>query len=150
MQVHTYFEIWKWLSFHVLEYDQEGIPTLTADGGQVSQSQLKKFRKLQHVQMKKEQSRMGKANNETATTQTQNSPPTSLLPTTPTATKSEISGPNNESNDLSEQQSSSVEKSRQPLKKGVMYPLLVVGTFGNRQGLRLKSECGPFTHMFEF
>ena len=27
---------------------------------------------------------------------------------------------------------------------------VVAGTFGNRQGLRTTSECGPFTHMFEF
>ena len=27
---------------------------------------------------------------------------------------------------------------------------VIGGTFGNRQGLEMTSECGPFTHMFEF
>ena len=27
---------------------------------------------------------------------------------------------------------------------------LICGTFGNRQGLRLDAECGPFSHVVEF
>ena len=27
---------------------------------------------------------------------------------------------------------------------------VVIGTFGNRQGLRVNAECGPFTHTFDF
>jgi hypothetical protein len=26
----------------------------------------------------------------------------------------------------------------------------VAGTFGARQSLRLKADCGPFTHVFSF
>jgi hypothetical protein len=37
-----------------------------------------------------------------------------------------------------------------PLAEQDLVVPIVAGTFGNRQGLRLASQCGPFTHRFEF
>lgn len=48
-----------------------------------------------------------------------------------------------------EAESAAVKESEAPVddSKGVY---LIAGTFGNRQGLRMTCEAGPFTHMFTF
>jgi D-Tyr-tRNAtyr deacylase len=108
------------------EFDDDGIPTKTFDGDPIAKSQRKKLLKKKQAQEKKYKRYIAN----------------------PDQFAKEIA----ETLHVSEETPESKEEVTDQ-KKDFTLPsnfTFIQGTFGNRQGLQLNAECGPFTHSFTF
>ena len=105
-------------------FDDEGLPITTSKGEEMSKSQIKKLKKLVKAHNKKHEKW--------------------------------LKNPQQSEADFAEQQrllGAAAESKEQAQSGDVEVPkwlTFVKGTFGNRQGLRVNAECGPFTHSFSF
>ena len=108
-------------------FDEKGMPTHAAGGEELTKSAKKKLVKLYNRQMKRHEKFLKN----------------------PDAFKDEmilakqIMETNIAGKDPINNTKLQIPEETLPIK-------LVCGTFGNRQGLRLDAECGPFSHVVEF
>ena len=108
-------------------FDEKGMPTHAASGEELTKSAKKKLVKLYNRQMKRHEKFLKN----------------------PDAFKDEmilakqIMETNIAGKDPINNTKLQIPEETLPIK-------LVCGTFGNRQGLRLDAECGPFSHVVEF
>ena len=108
-------------------FDEKGMPTHTAGGEELTKSAKKKMVKLYNRQMKRHDKFLKN----------------------PEAFKDEMIL----AKQIMETNISGKDPKNIPKPQAVEEALpikLVCGTFGNRQGLRLDAECGPFSHVIEF
>lgn len=112
------------------KYDEQGMPTHDKTGKELSKSQLKKLKKLHAKQIVRYEKYLKTS-----------PPPTTaiVLPESKSAKEQNKTG-------------TAGEPAKGPVGNIVNdYPVkCVFGTYGNRQGLKIDAECGPFTHTFSF
>ena len=118
-----------------LKFDEKGIPTHNNEGEPLSKSAIKKLNKL----FNKQAQRFEKYTN-TSTRNTSDSVAAMSLKTEDCATA-----------ERKPHESEVVTAGITKTFRGEVLPFPVVfGTYGNRQGLKVDSECGPFFHSFCF
>ena len=128
-----------------MNFDEHGFPSHDSNGQLLTKSMSKKLNKLYKRQVKRHEKFLKN----------------------PDAFKDELELVNNmvkekfrlvKPNSIVEETTAAtmVPEDNQPQKKLVvvdekLLPIqLVCGTFGNRQGLKVNAECGPFSHVVEF
>ena len=109
-------------------FDEEGVPTTDINGETVSKSKRKKLIKAQKAQEKLHNKYL-----------IDPGPYEDVIAEIDTAAGNNS---NNESKGEEQEQEEAIE-----LPKHFQF---VCGTFGNRQGLKIDAECGPFTHSYTF
>ncbi|GAB5362712.1 hypothetical protein AAMO2058_000821600 [Amorphochlora amoebiformis] len=113
------------------DYDEKGFPTAMANGDEISKRLLKKITRVFESQKKKWEKNRSRTPFTQENKISQQPPPLDK-------TKKEPAG---------------ICKGREAHRGGskmIGRVKVVFGTFGNRQGLRLDSELGPFSHVFNF
>ena len=106
-------------------FDEKGMPSHDINDEPLTKSMKKKLNKLYNRQLKRHAKYL---NN-------------------PDAFKDEL---NNVNNMLAKEKLQSNENNQNSIDEKLLPIQLVCGTFGNRQGLKLDAECGPFSHVVEF
>ena len=119
-------------------YDGDGFPTVAGDGSALSKSMRKKLEKALTQHTKKYEAQQAKGGH--------------AAPAAPTAPTAPVPAGQPASAAAAGQPASDVPMLANDNAAGGLQPELrvVCGTFGNRQGLRLTADMGPFTHTFDY
>ena len=145
------------------EFDDAGFPTLLADGAALSKNARKKLVKAAKAHEKRRKAHLEalakeaeKANNNNSNADGGSDPasaekPAAVDATTTTATTTASSQEHNGTDDaVLTQEQHDLQPEGGNIAVALPVPRVVSGTFGNRQALKLRSDMGPFSHVFVF
>jgi D-Tyr-tRNAtyr deacylase len=135
-------------------FDASGLPLTTTDGETLSKGSRKKLAKIQAAHAKKHSTFLAKGGvvDEAALAKAEalaSSPARPMAPESERAEAMLASGEHGDNAELCKVLARAmIADERLSEEERGCLPKLVVGTFGNRQGLRLDAGLGPFTHTF--